>query len=68
MNKYKFIKVRTNQSEEEIDMILNNLAKDGWKVMSFYPTSDNELGKTGGVFYKNESWDVGYVFLLTKDN
>ncbi len=66
MFEYKFIKVRTNQSEEEVSEILTNLGKDGWKLESFHPTSDNELGKVG-VLYKNEDWDVGYVFVFSKE-
>lgn len=63
---YKFIKVRTNQSEDEVNSILNKLADEGWRVMNFYPTSDNEIGKTG-IFNKVEPWDVGYAFLLFKE-
>jgi hypothetical protein len=66
MYEYKFLKVRTNQSEEEVNSILNGLGKQGWRLINFFPTSDNELGKVG-VMYKNEAWDVGYAFVFVKE-
>ncbi len=67
MIQYKFLKIRTNQGEEEVNSLLNQLASEGWRVMNFFPTSDNELGKNG-ILNKNEAWDVGYAFLLVKEN
>lgn len=64
---YKFIKVRTNQPVEEVTDILNSLGKDGWKLINFHPTSDNEMGKVRGGFYKVEAWDVGYVFTFIRE-
>jgi len=63
---YKFIKIRTNQSEEEVNSILNELGKQDWRLVNFFPTSDIDLGKTG-IMYKNEAWDVGYAFVFVKD-
>ena len=63
---YKFLKIRTKQGEDEVSTILNTLADEGWRVVNFYPTSDNEMGKNG-IFNNVEPWDVGYAFLLSKE-
>lgn len=65
MTEYKFLKVKSDQSEKKVTDLLNSYAKDGWKIISFHPTSDIELGSVG-IFNKTEPWDVGYAFLLER--
>lgn len=67
MFQYKFIKIKSNQPEDEVNTILNNLGNEGWKLVNFHPTSETEMSKKG-VFVNTEPWDVGYVFVFVKEN
>jgi len=63
---YKFIKTKSKLSEEDVNNILNELGKKGWKLINFHPTSEKELSKKGP-FYNTEAWDSGYVFTFMRE-
>ncbi len=66
MYQYKFVKVSCKIPEEEVNSQLNALGNQGWKLINFHPTSDEEMGKSG-MFRKVETWDIGYVFVFMKE-
>ena len=64
--KYKFLRVKSKLSDEEINETINKMGQEGWSLVNFHPTSDYDLGKSG-VFGSVEPWDVGYVFVFKKE-
>ncbi len=63
---YKFLRFGSKRNPPEIIQdALNKLGAEGWKVLSFYPTSDAEIGRS--TFYAAVPNDLGYVFLLMRE-
>jgi len=66
MMQYKFIRIKVDKTDDEIDEVLNTLSSEGWKVHNFFPTSDMRFGSKG-ILNAVEPWDVAYAFLLCKE-
>lgn len=65
--RYKFLRVKSKMSDQEINDLINKLGEEGWDLLNFHPTSEAELSKTGP-FHNVEPWDAGYVFVFKQSS
>lgn len=62
MTTYKVLKIKAEEKEDDIEEKINDLAHQGWKMMSWYPSSESTS------FLKNgEPWTNVYVFVFIKE-